>query len=427
MELITKIRKIIETTRNAKLTPQALRNLQESKLRSIVNHAYKTTPFYKRLMDASGVSPDHIRTIEDLSKLPLVTKQDIQDHYKDIISNTVDVKDCLVKTTSGSSGKMLRMLWEPDNFWFRVTSYYRSLNMIGYTPFKKLLYFLQKPDTTGFTFGLFRNIGLEPRVPFRQVREHLLRFKPDILAIYPSHCKDLAAYLSKTDIEEIGIEAISLNSEMMFQKDKDEIETAFNCPVYEEYSSIEMGMISSMCKEKQRHLFTDSVVAEFLDSGGNPVGPGERGELVLTSLSNYAMPLIRYRLGDYSSAIEGTCNCGRPFPLTGPVEGRRDDSFILKTGDTVASWKIYEILYQPLEAYSRDKIVLSDLYLVQKQLNKAHFYYVKGPDFDGGYFEGFEAAAKKLFGDGLSISVIETDYIERVKSVKRKIIHCDLK
>jgi phenylacetate-CoA ligase len=299
--------------------------------------------------------------------------------------------------------------------------------MIGYSPFKKLLYFLPVPENSGFTFGLFRQLGLEPKTPFDQIRKHLLAFKPHVMAIYPSYAADLGHYLSADDIREIGIQAISLNSEMILPHDRADIERKFQCPAYDEYSSVEMGFIASMCKIKKNHVFTDNVVLEILDSHGNPAKPGERGEIVLTSLTNYAMPFIRYRIGDYSYFLEnGPCECGLPFPVIGPVEGRKDDSFMLNGGVTVPAWKIYEAVERPLEEFGMDKLVLTDFYLVQKRPDYAEFYYVKGPHFEDSYLAMLNQGIDRLFGDNLSVKVAETDNIDRVKTVKRKYIHREM-
>jgi phenylacetate-CoA ligase len=299
--------------------------------------------------------------------------------------------------------------------------------MIGYTPFKKLLYFLPVPEKTGFTFGLFRQIGLEPKTPFEDIKRYLLKFKPDIMAIYPSYAIDLGNYLSRSDIKNIGLEAISLNSEMILPHDRAEIERKFNCPAFDEYSSVEMGFIASMCRMKKNHVFTDNVVMEILDNDGHPTLPGERGEIVLTSLTNYAMPFIRYRIGDYSHFLENqTCNCGLSFPLIGPIEGRKDDSFTLFDNTSIPAWKIYEVVERPLEEFGMDKMVLNDFYIVQKKPDFAEFYYVKGPDFQDSYLNKLNTGINRLFGKNFTVTVNETDNIDRVKTVKRKYIHREM-
>ena len=419
--VVTKIKKLYEVRACKKMNPDELAAFRDERLRQIVRHAYKTTPFYKKLMDRANVKPSDIRTEKDLLKLPTVTKQDIQMNYDDIVSTRFREEECLVRTTSGSSGKMLRVLWETDSFWNRLAMYYRCLSMIGYTPFKKLLYFLPVPEKSGFTFGLFRQMGLEPKTPFDEIRKHLLRFKPQILAIYPSYAVDLANYLTREDILKIGIEAISLNSEMILPHDRAEIERKFNCKAYDEYSSVEMGFIASMCRKRKNHVFTDNVILEILDAQARP---GERGEIVLTSLTNYAMPFIRYRIGDYSHFVEnGRCACGLPFPVIGPIEGRKDDSFILHDGSQIPAWKIYEAVERPLEDFGMDKLVLTDFYMVQRSKDLADFYYVKGPDFEKSYLTMLQTGIDTLFGSRLKVNVNVTDNIDRVKTVKRKYIH----
>ncbi len=425
--ILTKLKKLREVSSCRKMSPEKLAAFRDNRLQLMIRHAYRTAPFYKKLMDRAGVKPADIRTEKDLIKLPLVTKQDIQMNYGECVSSQFTEDQCLVRTTSGSSGKMLRVLWETDSFWNRLTMYYRCLSMIGYTPFKKLLYFLPVPEKSGFTFGLFRQMGLEPKTPFEEIRKHLLTFKPHVMAIYPSYALDLAKFLSSDDILNIGLEAISLNSEMILPQDRAEIERKFNCPAYDEYSSVEMGFIASMCRKKKNHVFTDNVILEILDAQGHPARPGERGEIVLTSLTNYAMPFIRYRIGDYSYFPENrTCSCGLPFPVIGPIEGRKDDSFVLTDGTTIPAWKIYEVVERPLEDFGMDKLVLTDFYMVQRKKDLADFYYVKGPDFEDSYLTHLHAGIGRLFGNKITVNVTVTDNIDRVKTVKRKYIHREL-
>ncbi len=420
----TKMKKLYEVKACSKMSPEKLAEFRDLRLHRMIRHAYKTTPFYKNLMDQAKVKPADIRTEKDLLKLPPVTKTDIQENYDSIVSSAFKEEDCLVRTTSGSSGKMLRVLWETDSFWNRLAMYYRCLSMIGYSPFKKLLYFLPVPEKSGFTFGLFRQMGLEPKTPFEEIRKHLLSFKPDILAIYPSYALDLSNFLSRDDIKKIGIEAISLNSEMILPHDRADIERKFNCKAYDEYSSVEMGFIASMCRKRKNHVFTDNVILEILDDDGHPVRPGERGEIVLTSLTNYAMPFIRYRIGDYSHFPGNSlCSCGLPFPVIGPIEGRKDDSFTLLGGTKIPAWKIYEAVERPLEEFGMDKLVLTDFYMVQKKQDLADFFYVKGPDFSDSYLTMLHQGLDNLFGHHLKVNVAETDNIDRVKTVKRKYIH----
>lgn len=422
-----KIKKFTEVRSYRSMTPEQLAPLRNERLRAMVHHAYTTTDLYKELMDKVGIKPLDIQTVEDLRHLPTITKSDVQERYSEAISRQFSEEECRVRSTSGSSGKMLRVLWEPESFWNRICMYYRCLSMIGYTPFKKLLYFLPTPEKTGFTFGLFRQKGLELGLPFHEIRKELLTFKPDIMAIYPSYAVDLGRSLSRDDVRKIGIKAISLNSEVILPHERAEIERLFNCPTYDEYSSVEMGFIASMCSNHRMHLFTDNVILEILDDQGNPAKVGERGEIVVTSLTNFAMPFLRYRIGDYSHFIgDQECPCGSTFPAIGPIEGRKDDSFTLANGTVVPAWQIYEAVERPLEEFGMDKMVLSDFFLVQKKFDQAEFFYVKGPDYQEEYLSQLQEGIDDLFDSNLHITIQETDDIDRIKTVKRKYIHCDL-
>ena len=424
--MINKISGFLHYINNQRITREEMVKLQSNKLQKIIGHAYRTTPFYHKWMDQYGVRPDQIKCAEDLVRIPPVSKSDVQMNYTSCISDVYNIEDCLIRTTSGSSGKMLRVIWDKENFLARLFIFYRTISLIGYGPFKKLLYFLPVTEKCGFTFGLFRHMGLGLDKSFEEVRDMLILYKPDILSIYPSYALDLGKQLTNIEIKLMNINAISLNSEMISPWDVIAIEEIFKCPVYQEYSTVELGMIASMCREKGMHVFNDNVVLEILDNEGNPSKPGDRGEVVITALNSFAMPFIRYKIGDFSRILEGSCSCGMEFPLIGQIEGRKDDSFKLNDGSLIPAWKIYEIVERPMEEFGMNKLVLTDFYLVQKKYDLAEFYYVKGPDFKESYINELQSNSECLFGKNFTLNVIDLDSIDRVKVIKRKYIHNDL-
>ena len=400
-----------------------LKLLSNTRLRTIIRHAYKTTVFYKNLMDKAGVKPDDIKGTDDLSLLPSVSKKEIIAHSQDIISSLFFEEDCLIKTTSRSPGKSLKVLLEADSARNILSAQYRGLELNGFGPGKKLAHSLQIPEN----FDLFRHIHIETGMPFEETRKRILEFKPDTLAISPSYAIGLGKVLSDDDIKKIGIESISLHSEVLFPQDRSDIERKFKCRTYNTYSSVETGSIAGMCDNSNMHVFNDNIVMEIIDSQGNPTLPGERGEIVLTSLTNFSMPFIRFRIGDFSYFTEEQlCSCGLPFPIIGPIEGRKDDSFRLENGKKVPAWKIYEAIEKPLEEFGMDKRVLSDFYLVQESTTNAILYYVKGPDFHENQLKKLQMGIENLFGMDLNIDIDETRNIGRMKTVKRKYIHCEL-
>lgn len=424
--MINRIKAFAQFRHNAGLNKDEIISLQNKKLRETVRHAYETTAFYKKWMDNAGVKSGDINTVDDLHRIPPITKSHIQNNFSAILSDKYKVEDCLVRTTSGSSGKILRVVWDQFNFLTRMLLYYRCFTMIGYNPFRKIVYFLPVVEDTGFNFGLFRQKGITLDTPFDEVKKILIKYKPHILSIYPSFAVDLADCMSDKEIEQMKIRAISLNSEMILPSEAARIKDIFKCPVYEEYSSVEFGMIAGMCRENRMHVFSDNVILEILDENGRKLPAGEPGEVVLTSLNSFAMPFIRYRIGDYSTITEETCSCGLSFPTIGRIEGRKDDSFILKDGRRIPAWQIYEIVERPLEEFGMDRLVLRDFYLVQKDHSLAEFFFVRGGDFRETYIEELKNKAKELFGNGFVLKINELNDIQRVRSAKRKYIHREI-
>jgi phenylacetate-CoA ligase len=115
--------------------------------------------------------------------------------------------------------------------------------------------------------------------------------------------------------------------------DRDKIESVFKVPVYDQYSCIEFGRVAWECRRREGyHMDADNMIVQFLDDAGDEVGAGELGRIVCTSLFNYAMPLIRYSMGDFGVPSSESCGCGINLPMIKSIEGRRDSIIILPDG-----------------------------------------------------------------------------------------------
>jgi phenylacetate-CoA ligase len=130
------------------------------------------------------------------------------------------------------------------------------------------------------------------------------------------------------------------------------MEDVFDAPFYDQYGAAEIDRSAWQCPERQGyHMDIDSVITEFVDKDGNPVADGEQGEIVLTSLFNHAMPLIRYAIGDVGAPSDETCSCWRNLPLMKIVEGRKD-SFLTIPGDRIVSPMVFNFAMSSFKYYN---------------------------------------------------------------------------
>jgi phenylacetate-CoA ligase len=160
------------------------------------------------------------------------------------------------------------------------------------------------------------------------------------------------------------------------------VKKKFNVDLFETYGSVEFGDIAFECPEHfALHILTDNVYIELLDEDGEPVSPGERGEIVVTGLHNYAMPLIRYKIGDLGVLTGEKCPCGRSWPLLKSIEGRSNDLVVLPSGRKI-SWLYLQryIFYDP--EFQKNLFCISQYQLVQERPDQIIFKFVKGSNFD---------------------------------------------
>lgn len=341
MGSINKLRLLHQVRKNQWLKSSELEELQNKKLRSIVNHAYYNTEFYHRKFKAAGLKPEDIKTIHDLNKLPFTTKQEVREHsLGSMLAKNTDLNNCKIIPTSGSTGKPLKAVYDTAADDFSKAVNLRSMMEnglkfrdkwvnIGDTRTANNPSWFQKLGVFNLhTLNLFDNIGDQVNA--------LTKINPDTIAGYPSQLKLIAHYVKNNSIDTLNPQTVFTTAELLDPSTRELINSAFNVELVDLFGCIEVNRTAWECPEHcGYHLDVDSVISEFIQDGEN-VSAGERGNIVYTSLYNYAMPLIRYEVGDTGIPTDELCSCGRRLPLMKSVEGRCDDFIILPSGKLIS-------------------------------------------------------------------------------------------
>ncbi|MBU7020807.1 MAG: phenylacetate--CoA ligase family protein [Theionarchaea archaeon] len=321
-------------------SPEELKKLQEKKVRSLLTYVYERNEFYHKLLRTNDLKPSDFETLDDLRKLPLLTKADMMDNYPHaIISRGFEISDCIHAATSGSTGQNLNLIYDTPTYEFYMAVTYRNFAALGYMPWHKLAYTRYESFKIENQFyeklGLTRRLFISVFVPPEKQVAMLRAFGPDAVTAYPSILIEWAKMLKdKGKTVEIPV-FIRSEAEILTREARSLIEEVFHSPIYEEYGSAEFVQFAWECKDRGFHISCDSLLLEFLDSEGEPVAPGEEGEIVVTSLEAHAMPFIRYRIRDRGVPLDDRCSCGRGLPLMKLVVGRDDDFIWLPSGDRV--------------------------------------------------------------------------------------------
>ena len=334
------------------LKPDELKKYQEKRLRALIKHAYFNVPYYHRIFKENNIDYEDIKSIEDLKKIPLLTKDDIRNHYFELIAVNASDYKYGVGHTSGSTGKPLSFLLDQQNREIEYAAVWRQLKWAGIGINAKVATFRgDLVQETGESSVLWKNNALSKELVFNtyqlnddkiaNIINKLNTFKPALIKGFPSSLYVLALYIRDKNIDFIRPSAVQTSSEFFSTSQRKIIEDSFGCKVFDWYGHSEYAVSAGECEfHEGLHINVESGVVEFLKSGGQ-VSEGELGEIVATGLYNYSMPLIRYKTSDLSSYSSEKCSCGRFLPLMNFLEGRVSD-VIISVDDKVISGAAFE-------------------------------------------------------------------------------------
>ncbi|WP_224268957.1 phenylacetate--CoA ligase PaaK [Haloprofundus salinisoli] len=319
-----------------------VRAMQDERLRTTVEHAYENVPFYRDALDEAGVSPGDIRGIDDISLLPFTSKENFRDHYPTGLV-AVDREDLRrIHASSGTTGKPKVVGYTEGDLhvWGEVVT--RSLAAAGVTAG----YTVQNAYGYGlFTGGLGIHMGCETLganvIPIgggqtgRQL-ELLSDLGSDVLTCTPSYALYLAETAEKKGLDprEWNLSTVVIGAEPCTEPMRAEIEEALDVTALDIYglSEIVGPGVSMECEAKSGlHVWEDHFYPEIVDpETGDPLSEGEEGELVFTTLTKEAVPVLRYRTGDLATLTRETCECGRTMVRMSHVTGRSDDMLVVR-------------------------------------------------------------------------------------------------
>ena len=323
---------------------EKLRRYQNQKLREIINYSLRYVPFYHRKFKKMGLNPGAINTIKDLGKLPILRRSELQKSAEVMISKEFKINSLKKVSTSGSTGQPVLTYLTDEEDALRKAKLLRANIACGQKPRDRWAV-ITAPLHQAVTYRLQKLLGVYLPIPVSVFDDtatqisQIEKIGPDVLDGYSSSLLLLAKEIRNRGVKTVEPKIIVGGAELIDGSSRRFIENVFNAPFYDEYACSEFERLAWQCKEKNGyHIDADSVIMQFVDENGEEVSPGESGEIVCTSLFNYAMPLIRYATGDVGKASdEHQCPCGRTFPLMKIIEGRKDSLVILPDGRVLSA------------------------------------------------------------------------------------------
>ncbi|MEQ8354589.1 MAG: hypothetical protein RH942_03555 [Kiloniellaceae bacterium] len=325
--------------------PEDIARGQATAVSRILEFAAAKVPYYRRLFDSLGIVPRRGQGLAVLGRLPLLTKADVQDHKEALRATALPQGQKVYgwAASSGTTGRPTRVLHSVEsnlmyNYleqrqlrWFRWNPRGLRADIRISTQFPPTG--TQEPPQLGSSFRMNRwryvgqffetgdYTGLCVTAPLEAQIEWLQGLRPAYLMAYPSTFERLAHALGPA-AGDIGLRGVYAISEQITASMRRRIEGGFGLAVDQTYGLNEAGKVAQRCRAGRYHVNAEHCYVEILDNEGVPCKAGESGRLVITSLRNLAMPLLRYDSGDLAEAVEGDCPCGMTLPSFGPITGR---------------------------------------------------------------------------------------------------------
>lgn len=322
-----------------------LKSYQGECLGRLIRHAYEKVPYYRRVMERSGLRPVDFNKVEDLIKLPVLTKDQFREHWRELLTVDLDHYKVSFRTTGGTTGEPIRMLLDRTSGAWSGAAFSRGRGWAGYRRGEKLVRLF------GGSLGLYPT-SLKDKFKSRFFGEVFLpafELSAGNIERYARKVKESGAlyingytsalYLFALLLESKGIDlsvkGVFPTAEPLLEPYREKITKVLRAGVFDGYGCGEVNSIAFECESHNgMHITEEHVVVETL-VGGKPV-VNQPGEITLTELHNYAMPLIRYQNGDIGIISTEPCSCGRGLARLTKIVGRSNDLLVAKDGRLVS-------------------------------------------------------------------------------------------
>jgi phenylacetate-CoA ligase len=334
-----------------------LDEFRDQRLRELVRHAGTRVPYYRRRLAAAGIDPTRFAGLSDLARLPVSRKSDLQALRTDeICAADVDPTRLIEHQTGGSTGQPLTVrrtfVEERTLGWIR----WRARLAVGATLRDRVAhvgYVSQRPqrnllgDALG-AMGLARVQVFDCLLGPEDILRQLAAYRPDLLGGFASALAQLARLPRAGRCAGLRPRLLISGGDLLTPQVRALLRESFGVPVRDFYGAAELNLVAWECPHTGLlHTCDEGAIVEVLDEQGRPVPPGGEGEVVCTSLHSFAMPIIRYALGDSAVSGPAVCACGNQLSVLSKLRGRHLDYFRMADGSLLHPYRLIELLYEP--------------------------------------------------------------------------------
>ena len=416
--------------KNLLLTPEEIKNQQWVELHKLLSHAFNHTTFYPNHWAKAGInSINDIKCIADFTQLPVVTKDDISAHYSDLLAS--NYSNNIKKSTGGSTGQPFSFELNTDSNTRREAVMWRGYGWLGAGLGQKTLYlwgadvgeasFLKSMKTDlyhkFYNRKMLNSFAMNKDNMIDYVKD-INTYKPKALVSYVNPLYELSRFINNNNITVFSPKTMLTGAEPLHDFQRTEIEKAFNCNVYDTFGCREFMLMSAECTEyKNLHINSDHLVVETLSEQGKLVS-GQSGDLVITDLYNFGMPLIRYVNGDRATLINEPCGCGNPLPIMSSVDGRKLDIIKTPSGKTIPG-ELFPHLFKEFKGISRFQVK-------QSKIDEVHIFIIANEKFTQEDQVCITAEINKYAANELNLKFDLVEDIPLTVSGKHRVTICEV-
>lgn len=410
------------------LSADEIKKYQEGRLKKLIAKAYYHVPFYRELFDSNGLKPEDIKTIDDLQKIPIIDKNVVRENMYFFLSDNHNKKHIQKMQTSGSTGEPFSVFGEKKQLEMRWAANQRSLEWTGYRfgdkqvrLWHKYLGMKTKEILRELADAFFSRRKFIPAYEISDANlkkyvDDIMKYKPVLLDGYAESFNFLAQFLKNNPYNGHKPKAIITSAQTLPRESRKIIESSFNCKIFDKYGSREFGGgVAYQCGHGNNyHIVAECNIVEIIKDG-KKAKPGEIGEVVITELNNYAMPLMRYKIGDLAMAVDENtvCSCGRGLPMIGEIQGRLQ-SVVVGTSNQFIPGTFFN------RVFFKHDLAIKQYQIVQERKGELIVKIIKGNIFTDSVLDEILKDIKKHMGEDLKIVVEFANEIPLGRTGKRQ-------
>lgn len=398
---------------------EELEHLQNDRLQALIKSAYANVPFYRAQWQRLSLTPEDIRSVSDLEKLPILEKRDVVNAGELMINQALARKERISGRTSGSTDAPLRLVYDRKALAAEWATVWRLRRRCGCDT-----------DQWHATFAGRRVVPVtQSRPPYHRnntyqkqtlfslhhinndtASDYVRALSEKVYRFYSGYPSGLGALITATQMAGIDLpgpeRGIFTSSELLLQWQKQHLESTLGVPVYDRYSSAEFCVSFTVCPEGRYHLDEEFGIVELapIDENDESI----TGELLCTGLTNNAMPFIRYRIGDVVTMAKHPCACGRASRSALAIDGRMEDHVMTSTG----------VRLSRLDHLFKDLPSIRESQILQHEVGRIRIRIVRGAEYANSDEEKLLHECELRMGSEMSVDLEYVDGIERNRAGK---------